>query len=62
MMFGKVVIAKYGDPGSPIMTIKINNLLIEKSLIYLGEAINAMTKETMENIFLSGSRSTPTLL
>lgn len=61
-MSGKVVIEKYGDPDSPVMTVKISNLPIENTLTDLGVVLNVMTKETMETLGLLGLRSAPTVL
>jgi hypothetical protein len=53
-MLGRIFTAKYSDPGSPIVDVQINDVLIPNTLINLGDAINIMTRETMENIGLGG--------
>ena len=42
-MSGQSWIAKYTNPGAPIVTVIINNTAIENKLIDLGSAINMMT-------------------
>jgi len=46
-MLGRVISPKYLDPGSSVVDIHINNIIAPNTLIELGVAINAMTKETM---------------
>ena len=42
-MTGQSRIAKYTNPGAPIVTVIINNTAIENTLIDLGSSINMMT-------------------
>lgn len=44
---GKTKIQKYIDPGSPIVKTHINGIDIPNTLIVLGEGINIMSKQTM---------------
>jgi hypothetical protein len=62
LMLGKNFMDKYADPGSPVVSININNTSIPNTLIDLGETINVMTKETMEKLKLPGLCSTPIVL
>jgi hypothetical protein len=62
LMSGKFFMEKYVDPGSPIVNIHINNISITNTLIDLGDAINVMTKGTMEKLNLLNLRPTPTIL
>ena len=47
-MTDKSQIAKYTNPGAPIVTVFINNTAIENTLIYLGSAIDMMTTAVLE--------------
>ena len=41
-------IAKYTNPGAPVVTIITNNTAIENTLIDLGSTINMMTTAILE--------------
>ena len=62
LMMGCVSVEKYTDPGNPVVTIQIGNVLVSNVLIDLGVAINVMTKQTMDQLRLSHLRPTPTVL
>ena len=47
-MTGQSQIAKYTNPGGPVVTIIINTIAIENTLIDLGSAINMMTTAVLE--------------
>jgi len=53
-MLGKVFTTKYGDPGSPIITVNIKNTPIANTLIDLGEAIKVTMKEAMLKLKFPG--------
>jgi len=53
---------KYVHPGSPIVNIHINNVLISNTLIDVGASINVMTRGTMEKLNLFNLCPTPTWL
>eukprot|EP00253_Pinus_taeda_P023379 PITA_23379 len=53
---------KYVDPGSPIVKTHINGIEIPNTLIDLGNAINIMSRQTMEQLKLPNVLFTPTLL
>ena len=53
-------IAKYTNPGAPVVTIIINTTAIENTLINLGSAINMMTTVVLEVLQL-GQFLRPTL-
>ena len=53
IMMEKTTIQKYLDPGSPIIKTYINGVEIPNALIDLGEAINIMSKQTMNQLKLS---------
>jgi hypothetical protein len=56
-------LAKYGNSGNPVVTITINKVSIENTLIDLGVAINVMTATTLEQLQLHPLlRPTPTIL
>ena len=56
-------IAKYTSPGSPVLTVIINNISIENSLIDLGSAINMMTTAVLEVLQVGQFlRPTPSIL
>ena len=41
-------VAKYINPGSSVVTVIVNNISIENTLIDLGSAINMMTTTVLE--------------
>ena len=49
-MSKKVVMEKYVDPITPIVTIFINNVFINNTLIDLGVSINIVTITIMEKL------------
>jgi hypothetical protein len=56
-------VAKYGNPGNPVVTITINEVSIGNTLIDLGETTNVMTSTTLEKLQLKPLlRPTPTIL
>jgi hypothetical protein len=56
-------LAKYGNPGNPVVTININEVSSGNTLIDLGATINVMTATTLENLQLKPLlRPTPTIL
>jgi hypothetical protein len=62
-MLGKLIVPKYLDPGGPLVSVHINNTLVQSNLIDLGVAINVMTRDTMMKFNLQGFlRNTPTIL
>lgn len=62
-MLGRVIFPKYLDPGSPVVDVYIDGIIIPYTLIYLGSTINVMTKETILKMNLQGSlRNTTTIL
>jgi hypothetical protein len=61
-MLGKVFMAKYMDPGSPVVKFNINKTSIAYMLVDLGVTINVMTKKTMEKLQLPGLQLTPIVL
>ncbi|XP_059073713.1 uncharacterized protein LOC131874384 [Cryptomeria japonica] len=62
IMLGKVTNPKYYDPGSPMVEITINGVLVKKSFIDLGAAINIMTKSLIQNLNIITLRHTPIVL
>ena len=62
IMLGKVITPKYSDPRSPVVNVNINGQFVKNALIYLGDAINVMTKDTMKKLEIEGLRPTPTIL
>jgi hypothetical protein len=56
-------VAKYGNPGNPVVTININEVSIRNTLIDLGVAIDLMNVTTLEELQLKPLlRPTPTIL
>lgn len=53
LMFAKITIEKYIDPGIAMVTISINYFSILNILIDLGTTINVMTTETMKYLKLT---------
>lgn len=45
LMFGRVIFPKYLDPGSLVVDVHIDGIIIPHTLIDLRVAINVMTKE-----------------
>ena len=62
LMSRQVFMSKYVDPITPIVSFHIKNILILKTLIYLGDIINIMTKYNMEQLQLYNINPTPTTL
>ena len=59
---GKTLLAKYDDPGNPIVTVQIGSTQIPNVLVDLGAAIIVMTIETVRKLGLTNLRPTPTIL
>jgi len=53
-MLGRVICPKYLYPGSLVVDVHIDGIIVPNILIELGVAINVMTKETMQNLNLQG--------
>ena len=47
-MLGKVVFPKYLDPGSPLVDVHIDGVIVPNTLINLGAAIIIMTENYVE--------------
>lgn len=62
LMMGNTLSAKYSNPGSPIVKVKINGIYLSNTLIDLGAAINVMTKQTMDRLGITHLRKTSTIL
>ena len=60
-MSTKVTVEKDMDPENPIVTIIINKYPIVNTLINLGETINMMTLETLNQLSLHNLLPTPTM-
>lgn len=50
VMSGQICVEKYQDLGNLIVSVHINNVLVQNTLIDLGAAINIMTLQTMEQL------------
>lgn len=61
-MLGKVVIPNYLDPGSLVVNLIINGQAMKNDLVDLREAINVMSKDTINRLCMEGLRTTPTVL
>ncbi|XP_059067294.1 uncharacterized protein LOC131858191 [Cryptomeria japonica] len=62
IILGKVAIPKYFDPGSLIVEVTINGVLVKNALIDLGADINVMTKSLMQKLSIMNLRHTPIML
>ena len=62
LMMGNTLPAKYSNPGSPIVRVKINGISLSNTLIDLGATINVMTKQTMDRLGITNLRQTYTIL
>ena len=56
LVMGNTLAAKYYDSGSHVVKVHINGISFSNTLIYLGVAINIMTKHTMERLGLTNIR------
>lgn len=62
LMSGKFFVEKHENPRNPVVSIRIRGCLILNTLNYLGESINIMTLNTMQQLEILDSRPTPTIL
>jgi hypothetical protein len=62
LMTRKIFMAKYSDPGIPVVDVQINKTCISNTLIYLGVSINVIMKETMNTLGLFHLIQTPMVL
>ena len=53
LMLEGVSKSKYTDPGSPIVNIQINRIIILDTLIDLRDVLNVITRETIEDLGLA---------
>ena len=53
LVMGNTLATKYSDSVSHIVQVQINGISLSNTLIYLGVAINIMTKNTMERLCLT---------
>jgi len=61
-MLNIIFTTKYIDLESLIVHVYTNNFLISETLVDLGDAINVMTIETMENLGLPNLWQTPIVI
>ena len=59
---GNSIPVKYGDPGNPILTVKINRIGIQNVLVDLGGAINVITSKILHTLGLRNLKLTPIVL
>ena len=62
LVMGNTLVAKYSDSGSDIVKVQIKGISLSNTLIYLGVAINIMTKHTMERLGLTDIRQNTIVL
>ena len=62
LMSRQVIMSKYVDPVTPIVSFHIKNILIINTLIYLGDIIDIITKYSMEQLQLYNIHLTPTVM
>lgn len=62
MLFGTTTTLKYGNPGSTLITVTVNEVAIPNALVDLGAVINVMTIDVMEKLGLTDLRPTTTVL
>ena len=55
LMMGRVIFPKYLDPGSPMVDVHIDDIIVPHTLIDIGAAINVKNKETNLKLNLQGS-------
>lgn len=62
-MLGRVICPKYLDPGSPVVYVHLDGIIVPISMIDLGAFIKVMTKDTILKLNLQGVlRKTTTML
>ena len=54
LVLGRVIFPKYLDPGSPLVDVHIDGIITPHTLINIGAAINAVTKEIMLKLNIQG--------
>ena len=62
LFLGRVIFPKYLDPGSPIVDVHIDGVIVPNTLIDLMASINVMTKETMLKLNLQGTLRKTTMV
>ena len=63
LMLGRVIFLKFLDPGSPVVDVHIDGVIVPNTVIDLGVAINVMNKENMLKLNLQGTlRKTTTIM
>ncbi|KAH9287556.1 hypothetical protein KI387_031673, partial [Taxus chinensis] len=62
LLTGKLLLPKYGDPGSPVIFVSIWNKDVHNVLVDLGVAINVMIVDTLKTLPLTGIQPTNTIL
>lgn len=61
-MLAKLVVPKYSNPRSLVVTITIHGIQVQNALVDLGASINVMKKEVLSWSHIIGLRETPTIL
>ena len=61
-MLGRVIFPKYLDPGSLVVDVHINGVIVPNNLISIRAAINVMTKENMLKLNLQGNLRRTTMV
>jgi len=62
LMTGCMHMKKYTDPKNPILSVQIGDVLVSNVLIDLGETVNVMDKQTIDQLGLVHIRPTPIVL
>ncbi|XP_057850678.1 replication protein A 70 kDa DNA-binding subunit A-like [Cryptomeria japonica] len=62
VMLRNLTVPKYVDPGTPMIKVRIGNVVIPNTLIDMGVIIKVMTIERKEKLSIKGLRPTPTVL
>ena len=62
LIFGRVIFPKYLDPGSLVVDVYIDGVIVPNTLIDLGVAINVMTREIILKLNLQGTLRKTTMV
>ena len=62
LVMGNTLATKYSNSGSHVVKLQINGISLSNTLIYLGAAINIMTKHIMERLGLTNIRQNTIVL
>lgn len=62
LLSGHLIVPKYGDHGTPIISVMVEEINISNVLVDLGATINVMTKDLFKRLELIKLQPTTTVL